>query len=62
MLWLRLVHTDPGDVQDLELFTAAKAKLDAAGTAGTAQQLMDVMHSLTTVRALLLRPLSSGLR
>lgn len=46
----------------LDQYLAAKAKLDNQGAAVDANCLMDTMHSLTTVRALLADGLRSGLR
>lgn len=46
----------------LDRFFAAKAKLDASGAAADGNTLMDAMHALTTVRALLADGLRSGLR
>ncbi|KAL4433837.1 hypothetical protein ABPG75_000278 [Micractinium tetrahymenae] len=53
---------DDGSARLLDHFAAAKARLDAAGEAADQNAVMDVLHSVTTVRALLVSGLSSGLR
>ncbi|CAG9466241.1 unnamed protein product [Pedinophyceae sp. YPF-701] len=55
---------DSNHVSTIEAFISAKETMDAAEADGSAsvQQIMDVLHRLTTVRALLLSGLSSGLR
>ena len=44
------------------MFASAKSKLDAAGPGADANTVMDALHSATTLRALLVSGLSSGLR
>lgn len=46
----------------LDAFLAAKAKLDAAGDAPPLAEIMGVAHAATTLRAVLLTALRSGLR
>ncbi|KAL4419085.1 hypothetical protein ABPG77_010024, partial [Micractinium sp. CCAP 211/92] len=53
---------DDGSAQLLDHFAAAKAKLDTAGEAADQNAVIDVLHAVTSVRALLVSGLSSGLR
>ena len=46
----------------LEAFLAAKARLDAMGEGAPLVEIMGVAHAATTLRALLLNSLRSGLR
>lgn len=52
---------DPQDSQLLDRFFTAKSTLDQQASP-SANQIMDVLHSVTTVRALLVSGLQSGLR
>lgn len=49
-------------LQLVERFLAAKAKLDGEGPDASPNTLMDALHGVTSVRALLGASLSSGLR
>lgn len=59
-----VLEADPADAQTLDAFLAAKARLDERGDDADVPlaELMGVAHAATTLRALLLRALSSGLR
>ncbi|KAI8466100.1 MAG: pyruvate phosphate dikinase [Monoraphidium minutum] len=57
-----VITADPADAQVLDSFLGAKARLDGMGDSAPLAELMAVSHAATTLRALLLRSLSSGLR
>lgn len=50
------------NLQTLGAFLAAKAKIDDADTEPQLSEVMGLAHAATTLRAVLLRALSSGLR
>lgn len=54
--------TSPSRRQVVDRFLAAKAKLDGAGSAAGMDDVMDALHALGTLRALLCARLASGLR
>uniref|UniRef100_A0A1D2A6P8 CBM20 domain-containing protein n=2 Tax=Auxenochlorella protothecoides TaxID=3075 RepID=A0A1D2A6P8_AUXPR len=53
---------DPSDIQIVERFLEAKRKLEAAGSSADMNDVVDTLHTLGTLRALLCSRLSSGLR
>lgn len=57
-----VLAAEPVDVQTLDGFLAAKARIDDLDQEPQLAEIMGVAHFATTLRALLLRSLSSGLR
>ncbi|KAL4852989.1 Phosphoglucan [Chlorella vulgaris] len=53
---------DDGSAQVLDHFGATKGRLDGAGEGADQNALMDVLHAATSVRAMLVSGLTSGLR
>jgi hypothetical protein len=52
----------PPPTQAIQGFLAAKGALDSAESTATKNQVMDALHGVTSVRALLCAKLGSGLR
>lgn len=52
----------PPPLQLLDRFLVSKAKLDDAGSGASQNDIVDALHGVTSVRALLAASLSSGLR